>query len=113
MRFETCGTAVLTINSPRELSKYPQLNQFEQQTSVPKVYVVLGLAVLYFALIFFNIAGEFLVNVAGFIIPAFYSLDALFSTTKADDTQWLTVCDYSDSSSFHSMTDMTDIAMPI
>jgi receptor expression-enhancing protein 5/6 len=77
----------------RELSKYPQLNQLEQQTSVPKVYVVLGLGVLYFALIFFNIAGEFLVNVAGFVIPAFYSLDALFSTTKADDTQWLTVRD--------------------
>lgn len=58
---------------------------------MPKVYVVLGLGALYFFLIFFNIAGEFLVNTAGFVIPAYYSLQALFSASKADDTQWLTV----------------------
>ncbi|KAK0265158.1 ER membrane protein DP1/Yop1 [Friedmanniomyces endolithicus] len=60
------------------------------QTSVPKVYVVLGLAALYFFLVFFNIAGELLVNTAGFAIPAYYSLEALFSSGKADDSQWLT-----------------------
>ncbi|WPH00711.1 Protein yop1 [Acrodontium crateriforme] len=74
----------------KELSKYAPLNQFESQTSVPKVYVVLGLAALYFFLVFFNIAGEFLVNVAGFLLPAYYSLQALFTNTKSDDTQWLT-----------------------
>jgi hypothetical protein len=57
---------------------------------VPKAYAVLGLGALYFLLIFFNIAGMFLVNTAGFIIPAYYSLDALFSAGKTDDTQWLT-----------------------
>jgi receptor expression-enhancing protein 5/6 len=75
----------------RELSKYPQLQQFEQQTSVPKVYVVLGLAALYFFLVFFNIAGEFLVNTAGFVLPAYWSMEAVFTMGKADDTQWLTV----------------------
>ncbi|KAF2841633.1 hypothetical protein M501DRAFT_929744 [Patellaria atrata CBS 101060] len=74
----------------KELSKYPALNNLEQQTSVPKVYVVLGLGALYFFLIFFNIAGEFLVNTAGFLIPAYYSLNALFSASKIDDSQWLT-----------------------
>lgn len=74
----------------KELSKYPALNNFEKQTSVPKVYAVLGLAALYFFLVFFNIAGEFLVNIAGFSIPAYYSLGALFSASKVDDTQWLT-----------------------
>ncbi|KAK5284847.1 TB2/DP1, HVA22 family-domain-containing protein [Cryomyces antarcticus] len=74
----------------KELSKYPALNNFEKQTSVPKVYMVLGLGALYFFLIFFNIAGEFLVNTAGFVIPAYYSLGALFSSGKTDDTQWLT-----------------------
>ncbi|KAJ9628565.1 ER membrane protein DP1/Yop1 [Taxawa tesnikishii (nom. ined.)] len=74
----------------KELSKYPTLNNFEKQTSVPKAYMVLGLGALYFFLIFFNIGGEFLVNTAGFVIPAYYSLDALFSSGKADDTQWLT-----------------------
>lgn len=54
---------------------------------MPKVYVVLGLVALYFFLIFFNIAGEFLVNLAGFVIPGYYSLEALFSASKSDDTQ--------------------------
>lgn len=67
------------------------LNDFEKQTSVPKVYAFLGLIGLYFFLVFFNIGGAFLVNFAGFIIPGYYSLEALFTTTKADDTQWLTV----------------------
>lgn len=70
-----------------QLSKYPALNNFEKQTSVPKVYAFLGIASIYFFLVFFNIAGEFLVNFAGFIIPGYYSLEALFSTGKADDTQ--------------------------
>lgn len=63
------------------------LNNFEKQTSVPKVYAFLGLAGVYFFLVFFNIAGEFLVNFAGFLIPGYYSMDALFSSGKSDDTQ--------------------------
>ncbi|KAL1957660.1 hypothetical protein VTO42DRAFT_5637 [Malbranchea cinnamomea] len=74
----------------KELSKYPFLVNFERQTSVPKVYAFLGVVGIYFFLVFFNIAGEFLVNIAGFIIPAYYSLQALFTRTSADDTQWLT-----------------------
>lgn len=70
-----------------QLSKYPALNNFEKQTSVPKVYAFLGLAAVYFFLVFFNIAGQFLVNTAGFIIPGYYSMNALFSTSKVDDTQ--------------------------
>ncbi|KAL4800962.1 TB2/DP1, HVA22 family-domain-containing protein [Aspergillus venezuelensis] len=74
----------------KELSKYPVLNNLERQTSVPKVYVILGLGGIYTFLVFFNIAGQFLTNLAGFIIPTYYSLNALFTAGKADDTQWLT-----------------------
>ncbi|KAJ5104964.1 hypothetical protein NUU61_002311 [Penicillium alfredii] len=74
----------------KELSKYPILNNLERQTSVPKVYAILGLVGVYFFLVFFNIAGEFLVNFAGFLIPGYYSLQALFTSTTTDDTQWLT-----------------------
>lgn len=49
--------------------------------------MILGLIGVYFFLVFFNIAGEFLVNLAGFIIPAYYSLNALFTAGTADDTQ--------------------------
>jgi receptor expression-enhancing protein 5/6 len=51
---------------------------------------VLGLGALYFFLVFFNIGANFLINTVGFAIPAYYSLDALFTTGSADDTQWLT-----------------------
>ncbi|OJJ64875.1 hypothetical protein ASPSYDRAFT_138787 [Aspergillus sydowii CBS 593.65] len=74
----------------KELSKYPVLNNLERQTSVPKVYVILGLAGIYTFLVFFNIAGQLLVNLAGFILPTYYSLNALFTSGKSDDTQWLT-----------------------
>jgi len=74
----------------KELSKYPTLVNLEKQTNVPKVYVIGGVGFLYFTLIFFNLGGQLLVNLAGFVIPAFYSLQALFTAGKADDTQWLT-----------------------
>jgi len=74
----------------KELSKYPALNNLEKTTSVPKAYAVIGLVALYFFLIVFNLGGQLLTNVAGFAIPAYYSLGALFTASKADDTQWLT-----------------------
>lgn len=70
-----------------QLSKYPALVNLEKQTNVPKVYAILGVGAVYFFLIFFNIAGEFLVNVVGFALPGYYSLEALFSASKVDDTQ--------------------------
>jgi len=74
----------------KELSRYPTVVNLERQTSVPKTYAFLGVIAVYFFLIFFNIAGQFLTNLAGFAIPGYYSLEALFSVSKTDDTQWLT-----------------------
>lgn len=74
----------------KELSKYQALNNLEAQTSIPKVYLALGFLALYFFLVFFNIGGEVLVNTAGFAIPAYYSLNALFTPQPTDDIQWLT-----------------------
>jgi receptor expression-enhancing protein 5/6 len=67
------------------------LNNLERQTSIPKVYGFLGLIAVYFFFVFFNFGGQFLTNVAGFVIPGYYSMEALFSPSKVDDTQWLTV----------------------
>jgi hypothetical protein len=49
------------------------------------------MGVLYFFLIVFNLGGQLLTNIAGFAIPGYYSLEALFTASKTDDTQWLTV----------------------
>ncbi|KAI5918929.1 TB2/DP1, HVA22 family-domain-containing protein [Camillea tinctor] len=74
----------------RELSKYPALNNLEKQFAVPKVYAVIGVATLYFFFIVFNLGGQLLTNFAGCVVPGYYSLSALFSANKVDDTQWLT-----------------------
>lgn len=58
---------------------------------MPKTYAVIGVVTLYFFFIVFNLAGQLLTNFAGFVIPGYYSLEALFTSGKADDTQWLTV----------------------
>lgn len=74
----------------KELSKYPALNNLEKTTQIPKAYAVVGVAALYFFAIVFNLGGQLLTNFAGFVLPGYYSLEALFSVSKADDTQWLT-----------------------
>lgn len=58
---------------------------------MPKTYAVIGVVTLYFFFIVFNLAGQLLTNLAGFIIPGYYSMEALFTASKTDDTQWLTV----------------------
>lgn len=74
----------------RELSKYPALNNLEKTSGVPKAYAAIGVGALYFFLIIFNLGGQLLTNFAGFVIPGYYSLAALFTAHKEDDTQWLT-----------------------
>ena len=74
----------------KELAKYPTIANLEKQTGVPKAYAAIGVVALYFFLIIFNLGGQFLTNLAGFVIPGYYSLGALFTSNTADDTQWLT-----------------------
>lgn len=65
---------------------------FEQQTGLPRSYFVLGGVGVYFLLIFLNVAGvgQLLSNIAGFVVPGYYSLVALESASTKDDTQLLT-----------------------
>ncbi|RPA87084.1 hypothetical protein BJ508DRAFT_410648 [Ascobolus immersus RN42] len=77
-------------NLDKELSKYPALNNLEKQTGAPKVYVVAGLGAIYFLLILVNYGGQFLTNLAGFALPAYYSFNSLVTISKVDDTQWIT-----------------------
>jgi len=74
-----------------QLAKYPTIANLEKTTGVPKAYAAIGFAALYLFLIIFNLGGQLLTNIAGFVIPGYYSLNALFTTNTADDTQWLTV----------------------
>lgn len=64
--------------------------QFEQKTKVPKVYVASAAVFILFTLIFFNVWGELLTNIVGFVYPAYASFKAIESSRKDDDSQWLT-----------------------
>lgn len=74
----------------KELSKYPSIAKLERTTGVPKAYAAIGIAALYLFLILFNLGGQLLTNFAGFVIPGYYSMGALFTSSSEDDTQWLT-----------------------
>ncbi len=88
-RWHPCCIHVLTSSS--QLAKYPALSNLEKSTSIPKAYAFIGLVTLYFFLIVFNLGGQLLTNLAGFALPGYYSMEALFTASKTDDTQWLTV----------------------
>ncbi|AET41382.1 Yop1p Ecym_8087 [Eremothecium cymbalariae DBVPG len=68
------------------------LEEFERRTNLPKSYAIAGGAGLYLFIIFINVGGvgEILSNFVGFVVPGYYSLVALKSASKDDDTQLLT-----------------------
>ena len=78
-------------NRHGQLAKYPSVVNLERTTGVPKAYAVIGAVSLYLFLILLNLGGQLLTNLAGFAIPGYYSMAALFTSNTADDTQWLTV----------------------
>ncbi|GAV50340.1 hypothetical protein ZYGR_0U01960 [Zygosaccharomyces rouxii] len=79
-------------NFDSRYSSNKYLQQLEERTNLPKSYITVGLAALYLVLIFINVGGigEILSNFAGFVVPAYYSLIAIKTTTSKDDTQLLT-----------------------
>ncbi|KKA28356.1 hypothetical protein TD95_000195 [Thielaviopsis punctulata] len=82
--------AAIVATIDKELSKYPAIVNIEKATGVPKAYGAIGAVSLYLFLILFNLGGQLLTNLAGFVVPTYYSLDALFSASTEDDRQWLT-----------------------
>ncbi|ODV94853.1 hypothetical protein PACTADRAFT_34607 [Pachysolen tannophilus NRRL Y-2460] len=76
----------------KQFAGFKLLDQFESSTKLPRSYAVLGTGVFYFFLIFLNVGGigQLLSNIAGFVIPGYYSLVALETRTSSDDTQLLT-----------------------
>lgn len=68
------------------------MQQLENKTKLPKSYLAISAAFVYLLLIFINVGGigEILANIAGFAVPAYFSLVALKTTDKQDDTELLT-----------------------
>ncbi|ANZ75275.1 BA75_02631T0 [Komagataella pastoris] len=79
-------------NIDKQFSKVGILDEFESKAKLPRSYAVLGGTSLYGFLVFLNIGGigQLLSNIAGFVVPGYYSLKALETAGTKDDTELLT-----------------------
>ncbi|GAB5591157.1 hypothetical protein Unana1_06057 [Umbelopsis nana] len=73
-----------------ELSKYKFFNDVEAKTKVQKTHVALGGAAVIFIMVFFNLAGQLITDIVGWLYPAYASFKAIETPGTADDKQWLT-----------------------
>lgn len=62
----------------------------QQRTGVRRAYIGMGLGGFFALYMIFGYFAQLLCNVVGFAIPAYASMRAIESTSKQDDTKWLT-----------------------
>merc|ERR1712070_616674 len=68
-----------------------QLKNLEDVHNLKQAYVVGGAALLPLLLVFYMLGGfTLMVNLSGFIYPAYKSLQAISNNDLAEDKQWLT-----------------------
>jgi len=66
------------------------LAKVEEKTGVDRFFMVAGIAGLFALYLIFGHFAELVCNFIGFLYPAYMSVKAIESSSKADDTQWLT-----------------------
>ncbi|CAG8692540.1 20713_t:CDS:2 [Dentiscutata erythropus] len=69
----------------KHLSNYPIICDLEKKTNVPKTYMAGGVVAFVFMLIFFNVWGELLSDIIGWLYPAYASFKAIESPEKTDE----------------------------
>eukprot|EP01135_Chromosphaera_perkinsii_P003822 Nk52_evm15s256 gene=Nk52_evmTU15s256 len=74
----------------KALKEIPFFVEMEKKTNVPSVYVVGGTGAAVLLSMLYGICANLIVNLVGFIYPAYASFKALETKRKDDDVQWLT-----------------------
>ncbi|TFJ80395.1 hypothetical protein NSK_008267 [Nannochloropsis salina CCMP1776] len=72
-----------------DLEKVEILQKAEETIRVPKLYIVLALTLMGLSLFMFNAGAQFIVNVVGFVFPAYASFRALEAGDQAEGKIWL------------------------
>ena len=62
----------------------------EAKTTVPRIYLFIGSAAFCALYLIFGFGAQLLCNVIGVVYPAYVSIHAIESSSKLDDTKWLT-----------------------
>ncbi|TRY57453.1 hypothetical protein DNTS_031437 [Danionella cerebrum] len=66
------------------------LNAIEEKTGIKKRYLAFGAAGVTGAYLLLGYGASLICNLIGFVYPAYFSIKAIESPDKEDDTQWLT-----------------------
>ncbi|KAM9461479.1 receptor expression-enhancing protein 6 isoform 2-T2 [Clarias gariepinus] len=66
------------------------LNKIEEKTGIKKRLLVIGSASATGLFLLVGYGASLICNLIGFVYPAYYSIKAIESPNKDDDTQWLT-----------------------